>query len=262
MDILGLISSVSRIAIGAFVITLVVVGYEVFALMRKRKNAAPVAKKEVKVPEFKEAAQTGDFTPVDVGEEAMKPVETQTRKLSKRFLPILLVLFVLIVLLVGYFIYRRNQVSSLEVDVNEVSPVGETAQEITPEPTNPLGEAEPGEGSSAGGQGGLGTTPTPTLFPGSGVNPTDPPVTGTSESVSPTATPALTSSIQTPTDAPSASTGSATLSPTPTTSSGTIVSGEATSTPVPTTLPQAGTYQTTLLIAIVAIAVIYLALIL
>ena len=61
MNFLGLISSVSRLAIAAFVITLVVVAYEVF-LIARRKRLAPVKDSSIAVPEFTGDAKPGTFS--------------------------------------------------------------------------------------------------------------------------------------------------------------------------------------------------------
>lgn len=249
MNILELVSSVSRIAIGAFVITLVVVGYEVYLLMKKRKPKK-ADDKEIKLPDFEEDAKSSSFTPINVAEAAATPVELQSRRISKPFLPILLGLFVLIILFAGYLIFRRNQVSSVKVDVGEVSPI---SQETNPEESGsiPLDETG-GTGQGDGSQGGLLITPTRAPDPtgvlvaelSSTPIPTAAITGGSSEEGFPTTTPP--SEVDT-------------VEITPTTAS---EQGYPTSTPIPTLLPQAGTYQTTLIITVVAISVIYLALIL
>lgn len=258
MDILGLVSSVSRVAIAAFVITLIVVGYEVFVIMKRKKVRTATEEKDIKLPDFKDNAKTGDFTPVDIGEEALKPAELQSRRLSKKFLPVLLVLLVLIVLTTGYLIYRRNQVSSVKVDVNDVSPVSDTGISPTQAPRVPLQDDAENAQSDGQGQGGLNLTPTIVIQPTSSQLPTP-----SQSTPIPTSTEVIITEGSEPT--PSISTEKReTVEPTPTVStiSPTPTSGSVTSTPIPTLLPQAGTYQTTLIITIVAISVIYLALIL
>lgn len=263
MDILGVVSSVSKVAIGAFFITLAVVGYEVFMLMKKRKEEKETQKEDVELPDFQGDAQANaqHFTKLEASDAAKKPLELRSRKVSKPFLGLLLLLLALIVLVTGFLIYRRSQVSNVNVQIDEeVSPVDQSDDDQTTQITGtPLGDEE---------------NPLPT---------TELATTPASETVSPTeilladndtpnveSTPIPTIEIddQEPTVSvtedngetitPTVAVETETTTPTPATE----ITGVTTSTPIPTTLPEAGIYQTTLIVSIAALAVIYLALIL
>ncbi len=259
MDFLGLISSVSRLAIAAFVITLIVVAYEVFLIVR-RKRLAPQKDTSIAVPEFTGDAKPGTFSPVAVGESAKQPFTLASRKISRNYVYTLLVLLVLIVVGTGFLIYKRSTLSSPDVKVTDVSPVAKNTGTISPTQSQTIPTRDP---FIPGGASSQTTTLTPTntqvtptvsvspLTPTSTVTPTNAPgMTGT---VTPTVT--LTSS-PTVTSSPTG-----TLSPTVTSTS----TNQKTGTPSPTAsaqLPQSGSYQTTLMISLVSIAIIYLALIL
>lgn len=232
MNIIELVSSVSKIAIGAFLITLIVVGYEVFLLMRRKKDVQEHHDENIVLPEFTSTVKEGTFSPVAVGTVTAQPLKIQSRKLSKPFLGMLLGLLILIVLGTGYLVYRRNQVASVKVD--EVSPLAQArlTPSAQPLPTQaPLPTSEPSD------------SPTPSTHMGSVTGTVTGTVTGipTGVAVFPTSI-AGTNQV----------TGTAaTISPTSTTAAAPT-----------TTLPQAGSYQTTLIISLVSIAIIYLALIL
>lgn len=260
MDILGIVSSVSKVAIGAFFITLAVVGYEVIMLVRKRQQEKETQKQDVELPDFQGDAQTNDqhFTKLEASDAAKNPLELRSRKLSKPFLGLLLLLLALIVLVTGFLIYRRSQVSNVNVDIdNEVSPVDQTDDDQVAEITGtPLDDQDNLLPTTA-----LNTTPTSSV-----VAPTET-ILADNETPNSESTPIPTIEINDPepTLTGTEDKGS-TISPTQveveTVTPTVTTSGLTTSTPVPTTLPQAGMYQTTLIVSIAALAVIYLALIL
>lgn len=226
MNILELVTSVSKIAIGAFVITLIVVGYEVFLLMRRKhdqENLQP-HDENIVLPEFNNTVKEGTFSPVAVGTVPVEPMRVQSRKISKPFLGLLLGLLILIVFGTGYLVYRRNQVST--GTIVDVTPVTRLTPTSAVSPTPALPTAQPTAELTLIPTLTASTTPEPT----GGLTPTG--------ALTPTTPAMVTGGV----------TGSTTT---------------ITGTPVPkTTLPQAGTYQSTLLISVVAIAIIYLALIL
>jgi hypothetical protein len=233
MNPIELISSVSKVAIGAFVITLIVVGYVVFLLMRRKQHEQLKEDKHITLPDFNEGeVKQGTFSPIAVDPIATQPVEIQSRKVSKPFLGMLLGLLALIVLITGFLIYKRNQVANVRVD--EVSPIGKS--QSTPIPTRSQAQIPTVEPT------GTEIVEIPTSTPATGANITTIPTT----------------SVLVVTTSPTSSVSVTTTQASPTSSS----SAEATEEPDSTTLPQAGSYQTTLIISIVAIAIIYLALIL
>lgn len=233
MNIIELVSSVSKIAIGAFLITLIVVGYEVFLLMRRKKGVTEHHDENIVLPEFTSTVKEGTFSPVAVGTVQAQPMKVQSRKLSRPFLGMLLGLLILIVLGTGYLVYRRNQVASVKVD--DVSPLAQARLTPTTQliPTAvPLPTAVPSQ------------LPTPTTATGS--------VTGSVTSI-----PTGTAVFPTSTTSTTGVTGTASV-----TGSVSTTSSPSSTTQPTTTLPQAGSYQTTLIISVVSIAIIYLALLL
>lgn len=225
MDAVSIISSVSKIAILAFAVTLGVVAYEVFVLVKKHQ-AEQRPDDHVDLPDFDSAAPIDKhFTEISVT-PGQAPVAAATTAPVSSKLPVALVGIVCLVLIAGagYFFYSRSRASTSEQKVK--SPIADSQRTPTQKPT-----AVPTR------------TPSPTATP----------------TVLPTATPTL---KLTPTILLTASpvpTGA--LSPTAGASTTPLT---VTATPQPTSvnLPTAGNFQTPLLISVVSVAVIYLALIL
>lgn len=233
MDFLGLISSVSRLAIAAFVITLVVVAYEVF-LIARRKRLAPVKDSSIAVPEFTGDAKPGTFSPVVLGESAKQPFTLASRKISRHYVYILLVLLVLIVVGAGILIYKRSTLSSPDVKVSNTTPAGSKSLTVTPT----IAQAIPGRDPFFPGEATPTVTDVPTESPASATITPEVTVVSNQTQVSPS--PTLTQTVTLP------------LSPTV----------QSTATPTTAEMPRSGSYQTTLMISLVSIAIIYLALIL
>lgn len=245
MNLIELLSSVSKIAIGAFAITLIVVGYEVILLMKRKKDQQAPVEQNITLPDFdKNLVQEGTFSPIAVDASATQPISIQSRKVSRPFLILLLGLAALIILISGFLIYKRSQVSQQKGD--EISPISGKGT-TTPMPSS---SSSLPTGTAGGPTGGVSTTPEPTLVPKSTIV----------VQISPTVTSTVTGS------ATVTGSTSTTISPSVTLPTGPVTSQTNQTTTVTTNptsgLPQAGSYQATLIISVVAIAIIYLALIL
>lgn len=84
MDIISFLPSISKIAIGAFVVTLIIVAAEVFILVR-RHNEEKKPEETVQVPDFTENPNAGaNFTKIAQGPFEIQP--DGSRKISKSFL--------------------------------------------------------------------------------------------------------------------------------------------------------------------------------
>lgn len=255
MDIVSIISSVSKIAILAFAITLAVVMYEVFVLLKKNRDKK-VVQDHVDIPDFnQDPTAEQHFTQLQNAQAA--PVIVEPKGLPK---PILLGVGIATIILLtgaGMWIFTKNKVKSTKT-AKEVSPIADATLTPTtgakaPKPTStavPTLKAVPT----------AFLTPTGTLTPTSALMPTGiltgvpgvPTVKPTGIVVTPTGT------QPTPTVAISGTQqkGGTTITPTSALAS-------ATATLKPTvTLPQAGTFQTSLVLIVVSITLIYLALLL
>lgn len=260
MDIVSIISSVSKIAILAFTITLGVVIFEVVTLIKKNRNKQ-VVQDHVDIPDFNQDPNAEQhFTQLPNAQAA--PAITEPRNVPK---PVLLgVGIVTIVLLTaaGMWIFTKNRVRSTKT-AKEVSPVANTKLAPTKSPKSIRITSTPFPTAK--------TQPTAMLSPTSILTPTSalmPTIAGTKGAIL-TITP--TGSILTPTPTHTS------LSPTPAVTGtaqqkgGVILTptvaitsqASATATLKPTvTLPRAGTFQTSLVLVVVSITLIYLALIL
>lgn len=235
MDLIQLISSVSKVAIGAFVITLLVVGYEVMLLMRRRQEEHVQHDQNINLPDFnKTRVQDSAFNPIDVDPSATQPIEYQSRKISRMFLRLFLVLIVIIVLVTGYIIYDRNQLS---LSIPKI-PMLNKRIEITPRPLSPI----PTQSQTSVSV----TSAEPSVPAGTAVS--VPPAQVSKSPTTQPKVPTITTRVVSPT--------STVIAPTR------IVSGAVTARPTSAGLPQAGSYQITLAISAVAIIIVYLALIL
>lgn len=255
MDIIGLISSVSRLAIAAFVITLAVVAYEVFLISRRKRQTALSESHDVAIPEFSAEARPGTFSPIVVDEVAKNTFSMGSRRIPRSQAYVLLGLGVLLVAGAGFLIYKRSTLFSPDVKISSVKPTQVQDQARDTEDTDLL------KGSTDGGVSNL----TPSLTVSRAVTPT--PTGSVTPSVTPSTTPVATVSVPTGSPSNNTVTPSPTLpsmSPTPTVSLTPKATSTISTTPIPTTqnLPQAGTYQNMLVLSLVSIAVIYLALIL
>lgn len=251
MDVIGLISSVSRLAIVAFVITLVVVAYEVFLISRRKKQQPIAQSQDVSIPEFSADARPGTFSPIHVDEVAKESFQLGSRKIPRSYAYVLLGLCVLLVVGGGFLIYKRSTLSSPDVKLTDVVPT-KNAQQQTDDSSDLLSGVPiiPSQGQLS-----------PTLSP-------SPDQTNNGQDIvvspTPTSTPTPTGPVVVPSGVVSNNSISPTVTSTLTPTEKGSTSAQSTSTPVPTTqnLPQAGTYQNMLVLSLVSIAVIYLALIL
>ena len=222
MDAVSIISSVSKIAIVAFAVTLVVVIYEVVVLMKKQRESH-VHDDNVVIPDFDQAAPVDKhFTEISVT-PGQAPVASAAIEPTSSRLPLIIAGIVALVLIAGvgyFFVVKPRQQASKG---GKGSPIAQVTGKPTSVPTR---------------------APSPTRAP-----------TAT-RAPSPTATTQVTSK---PTLAVTgAPTGAVTGSVSPTLS----ISAATTAKPTSTALPKAGTFQMPLLISVVSITLIYLALIL
>lgn len=252
MDVIGLISSVSRLAIAAFVITLVVVGYEVFLISRRKKQQPIVQPSDVSIPEFSADARPGTFSPIQVDEAAKESFQLGSRKIPRSYAYVLAGLCVLLLVGGGFLIYKRSTLTSPDVKLTDVAPT-KSVQNQDGQSTDLL-TGSPDSRTQAS------ISPTGILTPSQTNNEESIPVT-----LAPTADPTVTPTgpVVVPSDIQSNNSISATPTPTSMAEKGTTHTTSA-ATPAPTTqnLPQAGTYQHMLVLSLVSVAVIYLALIL
>ncbi len=265
MDIVSIISSVSKIAILAFGITLAVVIYEVVVLLKKNRDK-PVVQDHVDIPDFNQDLKAEQhFTQLPNAQVA--PVIVEPKGLPK---PILLGVGIATIVLLtgaGMWIFTKNKVKSTKT-AKEVSPIADA--KITPtagsKALKPTSKAVPT----------LRTVPTSILTPTGILIPTSANMpTGVLTGIPGKTTLTPTGAIPTPTGISGTGT-QATPTPTGTIGSnqqkgGTLVTAtptasalaSATATLKPTiTLPQAGSFQTSLVLIVVSITLIYLALLL
>ena len=244
MDAIGLISSVSRLAIAAFVITLIVVSYEVFLISRRKRQQPIVESHDVSIPEFQADARPGTFSPLVVDEVAKESFSLGSRRIPKSHAYVLLGLGIVAVMGAGFLIYKRSTLSSPDVKLSSISPTPRGGEQA-PEPTDLLTGSPSGNSVTPGLR--ITLSPTPTS-----ATTTEPSPTSTPLIVSPRPTGLLSNNL--PTVSPTSTQTSPTAQPTSTIS--------VTAKPTTNQLPQAGTYQNMLMLSLVSIAVIYLALIL
>lgn len=251
MDIVSIISSVSKIAILAFGITLAVVIYEVVVLLKKNRDKQ-VVQDHVDIPDFNQDLKAEQhFTQLPNTQAA--PVIVEPKGLPK---PILLgVGIVTIVLLTGagMWIFTKNKVKSTKT-AKEVSPIADA--KVTPaaraKALKPTSTAAPT----------LRTVPITILTPTGILTPTSANLpTGVLTGIPGKTTLTPTGAIPTPTGAivSNQQKGGTLVTATPTASA--LASTTATLKPT-ITLPQAGSFQTSLVLIVVSITLIYLALLL
>lgn len=226
MDIVSIISSVSKIAVVAFTITLGVVIFEVFTLLKKNRDKQGVVQDHVDIPDFNQDLQAEQhFTQLPNAQAA--PAVAEPQGLSK---PVLLGIGIVTILLmtgIGMWIFTKNQVKSTK-RTKDVSPIADAS--LTP---------------TKGPKPSATAFPTQKLLPTLSVSPTAPltPMVSITGQASPTGTQEKGGSMITVTPTSMMASATATVKPT-------------------TTLPQAGTFQSSLVIALVSVALIYLALLL
>ncbi|MFQ5451961.1 MAG: hypothetical protein ACE5DQ_00160 [Candidatus Paceibacterota bacterium] len=211
MDIISVLSSVSKVAIVAFVITVAVVIYEIFLFYKKSEK-----KRDVKVPEFKQNSVYGpkqhQIKTASVYKSEKKELKEARRKKLKLagFGGGILVLVGLIIA-GGYYALNMSESQTINVP----------AAENTVIPTKPKGVEIPDFGNLQGQTG--ETIPTQaSVTPTQDVQQeeqTSPPVGGVdltftpSASASPVPTDVIVSASQTATPTPSTGSGQATQLP-------------------------------------------------
>jgi len=260
MDIVSIISSVSKIAILAFAITLGVVIFEVLTLLKKNRNKQ-IVQDHVDIPDFNQDPNAEKhFTQLPNAQAA--PAMVGPRNVPK---PILLGVGIATIILLtgaGMWIFTKNRVRSTKT-AKEVSPIADAKVTPTKRPTSVKLTSTPFPT--------LKTQPTAVISPGTLLTPTSAllptkTVTGTKGSVltlTPTVAAPTPTGIQlTPTVyITGASEQKGGMVVTPTVSAGSQASATATLKPT-VTLPRAGTFQTSLVLVVVSITLIYLALLL
>lgn len=259
MDIVSIISSVSKIAILAFAITLAVVIFEVVTLIKKNRDKH-VVEDHVDIPDFNQDPKAEQhFTQLPNAQAA--PAIPEPRNVPK---PVLLGVGIATIILLtgaGMWIFTKNKVRSTKT-AKEVSPIADTKVIPTKSPKSMKLTSTPYPTFKT-----LPTTvfsPTMQLTPTSVALPSISVTTTKGATVTPTGTaPTPTSTQLTPTVYITGATnqkGGTLLTPTV---SATGVQASATATLKPTvTLPRAGTFQTSLVLVVVSITLIYLALLL
>lgn len=245
MDLISAISSISKLAIVAFGITFAFVAYEIFVIMREKRNEMK-DEKDVSVPEFNQTESAGhNFTDLPQAQVSQAPVGI-THRISKNYLILVGGLIILIAAIFGIFVYQKSQVKPVDVALEEISPIGDDQIESSVTPADSI-NLPPQDATQSGT---VTETPTPTL-----ISTTPIPTLPEDEVVQEDA--------EDPEEEEKGGIEIVTITTTPTLSvtvSATLT--ETTEASPSSSLPQAGEFQISLLVAVVALAVIYLALIL
>ena len=245
MDVFSLLSSVSKVAIGAFVVTLGIVIYEVILIFRSHADA----EQKVAIPEFRtgEKATQSKVLSTEMPAPPTKKQVTRRDELKKKLVWLLALLSILGLLALGTYLYRKLALPKFfNKNVTQVLP---TESPETASPTPGEGKAPKFEGG--GGAGGLPPTAVPpTAAPTSTVTPTiteEAQLQNSLAGEAPTATPTPASAV--------GATSTPTRTPTPTSTSATAT---------PTTgqiseLPQSGIWSSVAMVSAIALLLILLA---
>ena len=240
MDVFSLLSSVSKVAIGAFVVTLGIVIYEVILIFRSHADA----EQKVAIPEFRtgEKATQSKVLSTEMPAPPTKKQVTRRDELKKKLVWLLALLSILGLLALGTYLYRKLALPKFfNKNVTQVLP---TESPETASPTPGEGKAPKFEGG--GGAGGLPPTAVPpTAAPTSTVTPT---ITEEAQ---------LQNSLAGEVPTATVATAAPTRTPTPT-------SGSISATATPTTgqiseLPQSGIWSSVAMVSAIALLLILLA---
>jgi len=237
MDTLGIISSVSKIAVIAFIITLGVVVFEIVTLMKKnREREHP--KEDVHIPEFNQAkASEHHFT--ELPDIQATPVMQERKRIPRAVVFIGGITIIVLVTALAVWIFNQSALSVRRVK-KETSPIAESDKLTPTNILSPTGAVwgTPGVGSMEGEN-------DDSLSP-----------TTVQQNVTTTLTKVPTYML---TQAPSISATKASAIITTTTSTAVSKTPSVSTSPG---MPQSGSFQTTLLIMVVSVTLIYLAFIL
>jgi len=240
MDVFSLLSSVSKVAIGAFVVTLGIVIYEVILIFRSHADA----EQKVAIPEFRtgEKATQSKVLSTEMPAPPTKKQVTRRDELKKKLVWLLALLSILGLLALGTYLYRKLALPKFfNKNVTQVLP---TESPETASPTPGEGKAPKFEGG--GEAGGLPPTAVP-------------PTAAPTSTVTPTITEEAQLQNSLAGEVPTATVATATPTRTPTPTSGSI---SATATPTTgqiSELPQSGIWSSVAMVSAIALLLILLA---